>query len=199
MAAGDVSREQATLIREFIGDNDYQIIPNDFIIYDKLTNYQQKWMVEKKIAEHTYEITLIAGTTSYALNSRLFQIIDIFVNEETGNQSIAGRYDEYTHSLIISSEFNNGDKVYVKGYLKPAFTEVDSVKNYDTIDETHDPLIDRAYFNLLRQAVLSDYSAIIKGIRSLESVEEQVEKLANELRQTAMFNPGNSPLRSVFY
>ena len=189
MADGDKTGNLVSQIRDILQQHsDNQLFKNDYVFYNALDKYQQLFMVQYYTTREKYTITLVAGTDTYALSSRLFQITDISGDVDNSYDDYKGRYDKDSHSIIISDSENivAGDKIYVEGFIKPSYDWGDS-RASDRIDENTDPIIQEEYYPYLIDAVLSDYRKFNEAFPSLEYVKEQVRQLSKNLRKTERF------------
>lgn len=185
MAAGDISKGLIQEIRDPSGIDDAgrKKIPSDILLYRKLSYYQDYIMVKFKTKKTISTVNLITNTSTYEIPYGIFWIRNITfsdgvytsysVNDET-------RDTDKTITLEYSENFVTGtDKMYINGFIRPVkrpavglLAPVD-----EDISSTVDPIIDRAYHQLLVKAVLSEFRRFNNELMPLERVEILVKEL----------------------
>jgi len=201
MANGDISKRLASEIRDVLNINSSNtLIKNDFLIYNSLDRYQKEFMTNFKTSFQRYTITL-SGALTVALDPRLFIITKIYPDLKNLSGDIyQPEYDRNTHSLIFpeGSTQYAGDKIYVEGYIRPAYTTDNQGEPvYDDISDNIDPIIERDYFPLLKDAVWSEYQHINKSFRAIELVRQDVHNLAASLRTEIRANRGERTIHNM--
>lgn len=188
MASGDISKRLTSEIRDMLSVYGTNVaLRNNYLIYNSLSKYQSKWVRRYRTTMKSKTITL-TGEKTYPLDDNIYEIISVRAEADNTSDDYTGRYDEHNNTIIIDSNQNIGDKITIDYYI--------NILDSDRITNSKDPIIQEEYYDLLIEAVISDFNP--KMARPLMEIENDVRKTANELKgrfyasnQTNLFNRFN--------
>lgn len=185
--AGDVTQYLISVIRDTLGQyTNQQLLKTDSYVIHLLNKYQSQFMSIYKTTEETYTITLTAGTYTYTLHPRLFEVTNIRGDDDNVFDDYKGTWDKANQQLILDEDdtITTGDKLYVTGFIKPVLAEYSVEGGEATVDsmsKTFDPLIQEDYHPYLIEAVLAHFRHINEAFAPLETIWFQVAELAKHL------------------
>lgn len=181
MAAGDISKRLMSDIRDELGDQAMELIRNDNIIYDKLTHYQKNFMMFFQTSRVKFEYPLFTNQSEYELQERMMNITKVRFNDEMEYYPIYKLPQETPGDDVRVITLTRADKLVtgtdimtVWAFIKPLDTDV--------ISATMDPIIEKVYHYLLKEAVLSHYRHLHPEFRPMELIEKDIKRTANKLK-----------------
>lgn len=188
--AGEKSKKLLYELREELGDHSRTLVQANSTLYGKLTHYESEIMINHDSTREEAEINLVLDQSEYDAPEKFKTITKFDFNDDIAVFPTV-EIDTTTEPIVLklssSETFKTGDKITIEGFVKPLSTH--------KISESEDPVIDGAYFYLLKQLVLSDYTHIRPDFQSKEDVEEQIKKKVRSLRRknrATINNPFNN-------
>lgn len=187
MANGDITKQLTEQVRNELGDLKKELIPTDKIIYRKLSEYQDIFMIEKQVQMVKREFDLRAGDDqAYPIDDDILTIVRAYF--EDNGQEVEAKFtindDDDNRVLVLLPDDENpieaDDVLNLDVYLKAEANE--------QISDTKDPVINRVYHPWLRRAVLSEYRNKSKeyDFMPIDKVLEHVDQITLKRRMINM-------------
>lgn len=197
--AGERTLNIVAQVKDILKDHEAVKFSNDVLIYNYINHYQQDWAINYRTSKRFYTIELASNVLSYNLHPRIFSILS-FSSDTENEYDYEGKYNESGNSITLDegSSITTGDKLIVEAFIRPVFgvsylsgiEGEQSVTINDKIVSGVDPIIETEYDFYLAQAVCSNYSTKNNPLRQIESIQNDVKRLADHLARICRWTTG---------
>ena len=196
---GSISQGLVFEIRDRLNDLDKKLIRNDTHIYKSLSEYQSEFMTmfhtTTQEFEHNVALNIVDGeTVELDLDPRFLRLKSWRHNDISidSTDDIEFSFDMARRKIIVDYSVT-ATKLYIKAFIMPASHLPDdggTTPVSDDITKDYDPIIglgqgesiQKRFYALLRDAVLSEYSTKQRPFKSMDVIYQKVQMLADEIQ-----------------
>lgn len=185
MAAGDISKQIKDEIRTRFNDHNRVLFKTDDVIFNLLAEAELKICTQHMTTQARIEIRLARNTKEYSFPENLLSITEYKLSPETDTTVLLPLINEETRQFYFSADdaalFLVGgsdpapaNKILVDGFIIPVVP----------ISEAVDPILNRLFYDDLKNWIYSKYRHIDPSFDKLEDVQRSITITRNKFIRT---------------